>query len=50
MAKKKKMTEEQAIKELSDLKRGIFSYLHRDYNEALDMALEALEREKERLS
>ena len=42
---KKPMTRGKAVQELTDLKRDIFPYLHRDYNEALDMAIESLERE-----
>jgi len=39
----KKMTRKRAVKELTDLKRDVFPYLHRDYNQALLMAIEELE-------
>jgi len=45
MVKKRKMTSKKAVQELTDLKRDIFPYLHRDYNEALTIAIESLERE-----
>ncbi|KKM82703.1 hypothetical protein LCGC14_1316800 [marine sediment metagenome] len=41
----KQMTRNKAVEELSTLKRDIFPYLHRDYNQALLMAIESLERE-----